>query len=389
MSHPIYLSYNIAVNTEQKLDILAESSRFDLSCACKFPDEPGRIRGSQGRWIYPTAMPSGRKVFLLKTLQSNACVNDCSYCPFNKNRDLPRCHLQSEQLARIFMEMVQANLVSGLFLSSGVVGTPDETMAQMLETVETLRRRHKFRGYIHLKIIPGASQSAIEKALQTATRVSVNIEAPNAERLGRLASKKRFHQDIISAMDTVRRLCQQNHIRCNQTTQFVVGAAGETDREIVLATDRLYQKFDMARVYFSAYQNFDNCAEASPNMLFPDITQESEAMQDTYVREHRLYQVDFLFRRYKFSREDIFFDEKGNLPLGSDPKLVWAQYHPEFYPVNVNRSDPWQLLRVPGIGPVGAKRILSARRQMRINRWTDLNQLGIRLKQAKSYLTLS
>jgi len=288
------------------------------------------------------------------------------------------------------MQMVQANLVSGLFLSSGVAGTPDETMAQMLQTVEILRRRHKFRGYIHLKIIPGASQSAIEKAIQTATRVSVNIEAPNAERLSRLASKKRFHQDIISAMDTIRRLCRQNHIRCNQTTQFVVGAAGESDREIVLATDRLYQKYDMQRVYFSAYQNFDNHDKPTSKTLFPDVPQESTTkQQDSYIREHRLYQVDFLFRKYKFSREDIFFDDKGNLPLESDPKLMWAQNHPEFYPVNVNKSDPWQLLRVPGIGPVGVKKILTARRQQRLNRWADLNQLGVRLKQAQAYLTLA
>ena len=377
------------MDTEQKLNILAESSRFDLACSCRHKDERGRIRGPEGRWIYPASLPSGRRVLLLKTLQSNVCVNDCSYCPFNCRRDLPRCTLEPEQLAGTFMQLKDAGRVSGLFLSSGVAGTADATMSDMIATVELLRKRYRFRGYIHLKIIPGADAAAIEQAIRLATRVSVNIEAPSAERLARLSQRKRFHRDIIASMEKITRYYHEMGRSCTQTTQFVVGAAQETDREIVLATDRLYKRFDMNRVYFSAYQDFDLPAERSRSMLFPDMPDIAEARSsDGFVREHRLYQVDFLLRKYKFSREDIYFDDKGNLSLESDPKLVWAKRHPEFFPLDVNSADYEQLLRVPGIGPIGAKRIVRDRRQGRIRTFRDLSSLGVRAGVAGKYLAL-
>ena len=377
------------MDTEQKLNILAESSRFDLACSCRHKDEPGRTRGPEGRWIYPASLPSGRKVFLLKTLQSNVCENDCSYCPFNRVQNIQRCTLNPEQLARTFMQLFDANRVGGLFLSSGVNGNADTTMARMIATVELLRKRYRFRGYIHLKIIPGADASAIEQAIRLATRVSVNIEAPSAERLARLSQRKRFHRDIIASMEKITRYYQEMGRSCTQTTQFVVGAAQETDHEIVLATDRLYERFDMNRVYFSAYQDFGLPVERNRSMLFPDMPDIAEARSsDGFIREHRLYQVDFLLRKYKFSREDIYFDDNGNLSLDSDPKMVWAQRHPEFFPLDVNRADYEQLLRVPGIGPVGAKRILTGRRQGRIRTVGDLLRFGVRAGVAGEYLTL-
>ncbi|MCK4627624.1 MAG: radical SAM protein [Sedimentisphaerales bacterium] len=380
------------MDTEQKLNILAESSRFDLACACKYKHEPGRIRGPEGRWIYPASLPSGRKVFLLKTLQSNACENDCSYCPFNRAQNIQRCTLAPEQLARTFMQLFDANRVGGLFLSSGVNGNADTTMARMIATVELLRKRYHFRGYIHLKIIPGADALAIEQAIRLATRVSVNIEAPSAERLSQLSRRKRFHQDIIGAMSTIKRCLDENNGGGSQTTQFVVGAAGESDREIVRATERLYQKFDMGRVYFSAYQEFSAAPVtrvSSRGLLFDDLY-ENAAPESApgFIREHRLYQVDFLLRKYKFSREDIYFDDNGNLSLESDPKMVWARLHPEFFPVDVNRADYEQLLRVPGIGPIGAKRIVRDRRQGRIRTLKDLSSLGVRARVAGEYLAL-
>lgn len=377
------------MDTEQKLNILAESSRFDLACSCRHKDEPGRVRGPEGRWIYPASLPSGRKVLLLKTLQSNVCVNDCSYCPFNCRRDMPRCTLEPEQLAGTFMQLKDAGRVSGLFLSSGVTGTADATMSGMIATVELLRKRYHFRGYIHLKIIPGADAAAIEQAIRLATRVSVNIEAPSAERLARLSQRKQFHRDIIASMEKITRYYQEMGRSCTQTTQFVVGAAQETDREIVLATDRLYKRFDMNRVYFSAYQDFGLPAERSRSMLFPDMPDIAEArLSDGFIREHRLYQVDFLLRKYKFSREDIYFDDKGNLSLESDPKLVWAKRYPEFFPLDVNSADYEQLLRVPGIGPIGAKRIVRGRRQGRIRTFKDLASLCVRAGVAGKYLAL-
>jgi predicted DNA-binding helix-hairpin-helix protein len=379
------------MDTEQKLNILADSSKFDLACACKYSHEPPRLRGPQGRWIYPAVLPSGRKVFLLKTLQSNACVNDCSYCPFNSNRNLTRCSLEPDQLARTFMQLVQAQRVSGLFLSSGVSSNPDATMAQMIATVEILRNRCRFRGYIHLKVIPGAAPAAIEQAVRLATRVSVNIEAPNEQRLGILSKRKRFHQDIIASMDQIRRCRDEIDPKCSQTTQFVVGAAQESDREIVLATDRLYKRFDMERVYFSAYQDIDAppATTDSAGMLFPDLAVDpASTYSENFIREHRLYQVDFLLRKYKFSFEEICFDADNNLSLQSDPKLIWANHHPEFFPVDPNRADYEQLLRVPGIGPVGARRIVKARSQQRIRRLDDLKTLAIRANIAAKYLIL-
>ena len=386
------------MDTEQKLNILADGSKFDLACACKYKDEPGRQRGAEGRWIYPASLPDGRKVFLLKTLQSNACVNDCSYCPFNRQRDLERCTLAPENLADTFMDLLAANRVNGLFLSSGIVGTADASMERMLGTVELLRRKHQFRGFVHLKILPGASDNAIEQAVRLATRVSINIEAPSAERLAKLSGRKRFHEDIIATMRKINNFRREHGKKGKQSTQFVVGAAGESDREIVLATERLYQGYQMGRVYYSAFQTPAHTKPAPriPNLFeddlpLPDGKQKSWARrpsheQEIFLREHRLYQVDFLFRGYGFKKDDIYFDEQGNLSLQADPKTLWAQRHPEFFPVNLNRAEKWQLLRVPGLGPIGVRRILAARRVQRIAPSTRLHDLGVRSPKLGEYI---
>ncbi len=378
------------MDVEQKLDILADASKFDLACACRFKDEPGRTRGTDGRWVYPAVLPSGRKVMLLKTLQSNACVNDCVYCPFNRRRDLARCSLDPDQMARTFMDLLRSNRVSGLFLSSGVPDSPDQTMARMLGTVEILRHRFAFKGYIHLKIIPGTSAASIEQAVRLATRVSVNIEAPNAERLARLSTRKRFHEDILSAMQTITDLRARINRRCHQTTQFVVGAAEESDREIVTATARLYERFKMERVYFSAYQD-PVSREPTQASLFEGMPmpRTRRAGNEGFVREHRLYQVDFLLRKYGFTRQDILFDDQGNLSLEEDPKTRWARTHPDFFPVALNTADPSQLLRVPGIGPLAAQRIIQARTQGRIHCPEDLRSLCTRSRIASPYLQFS
>jgi len=367
------------MDTEQKLNILADSSKYDLACACKMKDEPGRVRGDWGRWIYPAALPDGRKVFLLKTLQSNHCVNDCSYCPFNHQRDLERTTINSEDMAGIFIQLLNSQRVSGLFLSSGVCDSANTTMRRMLDTVELIRYRHKFKGFIHLKVIPGADSAAIEQAVRLATRVSVNIEAPSEGHLRKLSHKKDFHQDIMAAIATIDRARKEIRTRCKQTTQFVVGAAEETDREIVSTTDRLYDKFGMERVYFSAYQNPDLPVAASQKTLFEDISPaRSTRFDDVFMREHRLYQVDFLLRKYGFGRGEIPFEADGNLSLKSDPKSIWAHQHPEFFPVGINKADREELLRVPGIGPIGARKILKARRMSLIREEGDLRKLGIR-----------
>jgi predicted DNA-binding helix-hairpin-helix protein len=299
-----------------------------------------------------------------------------------------------EELAKTFMQLVDAGKVSGLFLSSGVRQCGDTAMADMLATVELLRNRYHFGGFVHLKVIPGASDAAIEQAVRIANRVSINIEAPNAQRLGQLTRGKNFYQDIIAGMDKIQRFCQEvNQQRKgggrkrSQTTQFVVGAAGETDKEIVLATDRLYSRFDMERVYFSGYQDVDKKVEATDRNLFNEP--EKTNSDNIFVREHRLYQVDFLLRKYKFSRDEIYFEDNGNLSLKDDPKLVWAKRHPEKFPVAINKADLEELLRVPGIGPIGAQQIIKARQQHKIRNHHELKLLGVRYNVANGYMAFS
>jgi len=262
-------------------------------------------------------------------------------------------------------------------------------MARMLATVELLRRRYQFRGYIHLKIIPGACRAAIEQAIRMASRVSVNIESPNADRLGRLTQRKDFYQDIIAIMRQIREGYQEIGRSCTQTTQFVVGAAGESDREIVRSTARLYERFAMNRVYFSAFQD-PEVISPRENVLFSDMpTKRHTTDSNSFIREHRLYQVDFLLRKYRFGMDDIYFDEGDRLSLRQDPKRVWAERHPEFFPVDINRVEYDRLLRVPGIGPVGASRILNTRRRSRIRTLSELSKLGVRSRICGPFIRLA
>ena len=377
------------MNTEQKLNILADSSKFDLACSCKIEGEDRRIRGETGRWIYPAALPDGRKMFLMKVLQSNECVNDCSYCPFNSNRDLQRCSLGAEELAKKFIELYGANLVEGLFLSTGVSCSADSSMGEMLDTVGILRKRYKFKGFIHLKIVPGCSDEAIFQAVNMATRVSVNIEAPNAERLKNLSRKKNFNDGIIHCMKKINEYRQNIKRNCGQSTQFVVGAAGETDKEIVTATWRLYTGYDMERVYFSAYQPVIETAKPERGTqlpLFADVPLAAKKKTNaSFVREHRLYQTDYLLRKYGFGKDDIPIGDDGNLSLEKDPKQIWAEIHPEFFPLDINRAEYYELLRIPGIGPILAKRIVKWRKKG-IIQYENAKKIGLNLTKSSNYI---
>ncbi len=379
------------MDTEQKLNILSDSSKYDLACSCRLTNEPGRLRGQAGRWIYPAVLPDGRKTFLLKVLQSNKCINDCKYCPFNDSRDIQRVTLESSELASVFMELFNAGRVEGLFLSSGVNNSVEKTMEKMLDTVRILRKRHQFQGFIHLKIIPGCSDEAICQAVHLATRVSVNIEAPNAGRLSRLSIKKNFDEGIINTIKKINQYRQNVRHYCGQTTQFVVGAAGESDAEIIKATDRLYTGYEMERVYYSAYQSpVAEPVRPEPGTqlpLFADIPLTSTKTNASFIREHRLYQTDFLLRKYGFSSKEIPLDESGNLSLEKDPKLVWAQSHTGFFPLDINKADYYEILRVPGIGPVQAKRIVKHRKEARLNR-QNISGLGLKFEKLSSYIKL-
>lgn len=364
-----------------KLKILSEDSRYDLACACGTRDEERRKRGEDGKWLYPVALPQGGYTVLLKTLLSNACGNDCKYCPLRSGTDVRRCTLQPEEIAKVFMEYVRRKKTFGLFLSSACVNNPDYTMDKINAVARLLRSAHNFRGYIHLKIIPGASDAAIEDSLSLATAVSLNIETPGKRHFELLSNKKDYMSDIIHPMKLMGKLTEKggrfSRVKC--TTQFIVGASEETDSEIVDYTFSLYKRVNFKRVYFSAYQK---------GLGHPDIPGERFLLshpERPFMREHRLYQVDFLIRKYGFSRDDILFDGRGDLRLDKDPKQVWADCHPEFFPIRINTSNREALLRVPGLGPETVRRILKARRERRIGRLEDIGIRGKRLEIAKRY----
>jgi predicted DNA-binding helix-hairpin-helix protein len=369
--------------TQEKLEILSADSQYDLACACGTSKDEHRRRSGEGKWIYPVTLPSGGTSTLFKTLLSNACTNDCKYCPLREQMDIRRCSLKPEETAKVFLDYYNQRRVFGLFLSSGVLGSPDATMDRLNGVARLLRRKHRFKGYIHLKIIPGASDAAVEEAVSLASAVSLNIETPGEKNLAKLSQKKRYIRDIIEPIKLISRLTGRGsrYEKVKQTTQFIVGAAGERDAEIVKYMYGLYERLKMHRVYFSAYQRGLGEQSIAGELIEP------ERASDVLMREHRLYQVDFLLRKYGFAESDIAFENNGNLSLAVDPKQVWAQKHPEFYPVDINRASKLSLLRVPGLGPVTIQKILEQRKQRRVTSMEDVGKAEVRLEKASKYLS--
>ncbi len=369
-------------DTQEKLQILSQDSQYDLACSCgtKNPDEH-RTRSIDNRWIYPVALPDGRRTFLFKTLVSNSCVNDCRYCPLRADNDTRRCTLTQDEIVRAFMHYYRAGIVSGLFLTSGVKGNPDRTMETINNVAAILRKKEQFKGYMHLKIIPGASDAAIEETVSYASAVSLNIETPGESNFKILTKEKDYLSDIIRPIKLISRLTARGErfSSVKQTTQFVVGASGESDNEIVKYMWGLYRRLNLSRIYFSAYQRGtgDSALPGERSTL-----NNSEML----VREHRLYQTDWLIRKYGFEQNEIPFDDNGNLNLASDPKEEWAKRHPEFFPLNINRADNMQLLRVPGFGHVTVDMIMKIRKEGRIRSLDDLGKTGKRLMKSSGYI---
>jgi predicted DNA-binding helix-hairpin-helix protein len=281
--------------------------------------------------------------------------------------DIRRCSLRPEETAKVFLDYYWQRKVFGLFLSSGVLGSSDATMERLNTTARLLRKKYGFRGYIHLKIIPGASNAAIEEAISLASTVSLN----------------EYIKDIIEPIKLISRLTARGmkYEKVKQTTQFIVGAAGESDTEIVKYMFGLYDRLKMHRVYFSAYQKGLGEESITSEPL------EHQTPNDVFMREHRLYQVDFLLRKYGFEESDIVFEKNGNLSLTVDPKEAWALRHPELFPVEANRALQFELLRVPGLGPVTVRRILERRKQASLTRIEDVGKMGSRLQKARKYIS--
>lgn len=365
------------MDIQQKLDVLGAAAQADLACG-SCGEGQKRTRDDVGRWIYPAVRPDGKTVKMLKILQTNACEKDCFYCPTRRGRNVERTTFKPDELAETFDQIHRANLAEAIFISSGVIGGGTRTMDRMLATAELLRRKYEFRGYLHLKLMPGAESAAIERALQLADRVSVNLEAPSSEYLSKLSSTKRYTEELLAPLQAAKKLIDNVPAlrEKTMTTQFVVGAAGESDREIVLRTAQLYRDLELARVYFSAFQPI------------PDTPLDGHA-PTPLVREHRLYQTDFLFRKYNFTFDDLIFDARGNLPIESDPKTIWATAHPEFFPIELNRASREQLLRVPGIGPTSVNRILQTRRVTKFITIEQLARIGADEKRAAPFILLN
>ncbi|MGA2774761.1 MAG: helix-hairpin-helix domain-containing protein [Candidatus Omnitrophota bacterium] len=370
-----------SLDTTEKLTILSQDSQYDLACACATREDEHRKRSKDNKWIYPVTLPNGGYMYLFKTLLSNECVNNCKYCPLRVGKDAQRCSLSPEELTSTFLSYYKTCRVSGLFLSSAVSNSPDATMERINRVALNLRRK-QFRGYIHLKIIPGASDAAIRSSLALASAVSLNIETAGENNFRHLSTTKNYLRDIIRPIQLISRLTAKGsyYAGVKHTTQFVVGAAEETDKEILSYSWKLYKELGLSRIYFSAYQR----GAGSPEL---PGEQSSVNNSDLLTREHRLYQADWLIRKYGFLGDEIPLEADGNLSLSLDPKEMWARLHPEFFPVNINNADKYHLLRVPGLGQVMVERILALRENgAKLHSLKDLGRQTKMIKKAEKYV---
>jgi len=332
--------------------------------------------------IHPAVMPNGKKTRLLKTLLSSACERNCFYCPFRAGRDFRRATFAPEEFAKLFMHLHKADVVDGLFISSALAGGGVRTQEKLLDTAEILRGKMGFRGYMHVKIMPGAEKGQVFRAMQLADRVSVNLEAPSKRRLEKLAPRKLFWDELLQPLRWVEEIRREKAAHgafkgkwASSTTQFVAGGADESDLELLSTTARGYSDLGLARTYFMAFNPV------------PDTPMENKSPTPA-LREFRLYQASFLLRDYGFDLEELPFAADENLPLPTDPKEAWAEIHLKHDPVEVNAASPRDLLRVPGVGPKTVKKILAARRMRELRDLSQLKKLGIATKRAAPFILL-
>lgn len=356
-----------------KLIVLADAAKYDVSCASSgAPRRHSRDRSglgaSDGAGICHSFTPDGRCVSLLKILLTNFCLYDCQYCINRRSSDVPRARFTPEEVVRLTLDFYRRNLVSGLFLSSGIIRSADYTMEQLVRVARLLREDHQFRGYIHLKTIPDADPLLIAEAGRHADRLSVNVELPREDSLTRLAPEKdgrsirvamrHIHRGLAEAAEDGR---APRFAPAGQSTQMIVGADATDDQGILHTAQRLYRGYGLRRVYYSAFSPIPRSPRGVPSEPPP------------LLREHRLYQADFLMRGYGFAAEELL-DGPGNLPLDIDPKLDWALRHRALFPLDLNQADAALIARVPGIGVLNARRLVQLRRERRI-RYADLVRL--------------
>ncbi len=373
----------------RKLEILADSAKYDVACTSSGSGrkgQPGKIGNTVQAGLCHTFTADGRCVSLLKVLLTNICAYDCKYCVNRRSNDLPRAAFTPRELAQLTIEFYRRNYIEGLFLSSAVLKNPDYTMEQMIHTLELLRGEYGFNGYIHAKTIPGADPVLVRRLGLLADRLSVNIELPSEASLSLLAPDK-GRKAIFRPMGQIAQTAQENSRElqvyrsapkfapAGQSTQMIVGATPETDYQILNLTQGLYKKYSLKRVFFSAY------IPVVEDSRLPALD-----VKPPLLREHRLYQADWLLRYYQFDAGEILDKENPNFNPYLDPKCNWAVNHYHLFPVDVNRAPYEMLLRVPGIGPRSAKRIRTARRQQTLD-WEGLRWLGVVLKRAQYFIT--
>ncbi|WP_375263845.1 putative DNA modification/repair radical SAM protein [Palleronia sp.] len=377
---------------EQKLAILSDAAKYDASCASSGTSKRHSRKGdglgsTEGSGICHAYAPDGRCISLLKILLTNFCIYDCAYCVNRVSSNVTRARFTVDEVVTLTLEFYRRNYIEGLFLSSGIIRSPDETMGEMVEIARKLRQHHNFRGYIHLKTIPDADPDLIEKAGLFADRISINVELPTDASVQKYAPEKK-PQTIRKAMADVRLRKEAAQDRTHtgrqaprfapagQSTQMIVGADGANDATILGQSTRLYSSYKLTRVYYSAF---------SP---IPDATAKLPLVKPPLEREHRLYQADWLLRFYGFDLDEITGTTVGgNLDLEIDPKLAWALQNRYLFPVDVNRADRDMLLRVPGFGVKTVNRILATRRHRDL-RYEDLARMGASLKKARAFVTV-
>jgi len=385
---------NIAekMSVRDKLNILSDAAKYDVACTSSGTSRSGDGSGMgncEQSGICHSFSADGRCISLLKVLFTNECVFDCKYCVNRASNDVPRASFTPDEVCTLVMEFYRRNYIEGLFLSSGVMKNPSYTMELIYATLHKLRTECNFQGYIHVKAIPGASQELIAKVGFLADRMSVNLELPTAEGLKLLAPHK-TRKSILTPMRLVQNRALENKqeiavyrnaprfVPAGQSTQMIIGATPESDYQIMNVAESLYQKFDLKRVFYSAFIHIND------DKNLPAKRGEGPPL----LREHRLYQADWLLRYYEFEAAELLSEENPNFNVLLDPKCNWALKHLECFPVEVNRADYHTLLRVPGIGYKSASRIVKARRLGTLD-FPDLKKMGVVLKRALYFLTCS
>lgn len=386
------------MDLSEKLKILTDGAKYDVACTSSGVDRSNKGKGmgdAHACGICHTFASDGRCVSLLKILYTNECIYDCKYCINRKSNDVPRASFTPDEVCKLTMEFYRRNYIEGLFLSSGILKSPDFTMGLVYETLWKLRNEHHFFGYIHVKAIPGASLEIIEKIGFLADRMSTNLELPTKESLKELAPNK-SHKNMLMSMKQIQigsgnlipssgdgyslitktgRKKQSKFVPAGQSTQMIIGATPETDYQLMSVTEHMYKQFKMKRVFYSAFvdvnHNIDAPAPVGPNPL---------------LREHRLYQADWLLRFYGFNVKELLNENHPNFNVVLDPKCDWAVNHLELFPVEIMRADYYTLLRVPGLGVKSARRIMSARRYGVID-FDGLKRMGVVLKRAAYFIT--